>query len=117
MTIQDLAAQTLRTQTPQTVLFGQAQEVFSLEDLELPRPSQQQAETEQHDRHQTPQATTEAIIRRRQRPLDIDKLVVAGTRFTGAAIACHGSSLCPDVYGHTAWRSGVRNRHTAPTGY
>src|ERR671930_314038 len=51
VTIQDLAAQTFRTQTAQAVLFGQAQEVFSLEDLELPHPSQQQAETEQHDRN------------------------------------------------------------------
>src|SRR5215831_21042765 len=115
MTIQDLAAQTLRTQTPQAVLFGQAQEVFALEDLELPRPSQQQAETEQYDRHQTPQATTEAIIIWRHRPLNIDDLSVAGARFTGAAIACHGSSLCPYVYGHTAWRCGVHNRRTAPT--
>src|SRR5207244_10435910 len=111
VTIQDLAAQTFRTQTAQAVLFRQAQEVFSLEDLELPRPPQQQAETDQHDRQQTPQATSEAIIIWRQRPLDVDDLL-ACTRSTEAAIACHGSSLCPDVYGHTAWRSGVRNRRT-----
>src|SRR4029453_3271504 len=97
--------------------FRQMQEVFSLEDLELPRPHQQQAETDQHDRQQTPQAPAEAIILRRQRPLDIDNLIVVGARFTRAAIACHSSSLCPDVYDQTAWRPGVRSKYTAPTEY
>src|SRR5262249_55911277 len=102
---------------PQAVLFRQMQEVFSLEDLELPRPPQQQAETNQHDRQQTPQATAEAIIIRRHRAPDKDDPILVGARVSQATITCPNSSLCPDVYGYTAWRSGVRNRRTAPTEY